>query len=77
MYPHCRGEEYDASTEIEHIKDSLARHKNDLHALLHDRQLAGQDDDGNPETLESPPIQDQEGKHIQMVKWQNQNLPAT
>ena len=29
-----RGEEYDASIEICKIKDNLARHKNDLHAML-------------------------------------------
>ena len=29
-----RGEEYDASVEICRIKDNLARHKNDLHAML-------------------------------------------
>merc|ERR1711910_259537 len=29
-----RGEEYDASIEICRIKDNLARHKNDLHAML-------------------------------------------
>lgn len=29
-----RGEEYDASVEICRIKDNLARHRNDLHAML-------------------------------------------
>jgi hypothetical protein len=34
-----RGEEYDASIEIRKIKESLERHKNDLHALLLDERL--------------------------------------
>ena len=34
-----RGEEYDASIEIRRIKDSLERHKNDLHALLLDERV--------------------------------------
>ena len=34
-----RGEEYDASIEIKRIKESLERHKNDLHALLLDEKL--------------------------------------
>ena len=34
-----RGEEYDASIEIRRIKESLERHKNDLHALLLDEEL--------------------------------------
>ena len=34
-----RGEEYDASIEIRRIKESLERHKNDLHALLLDERL--------------------------------------
>ena len=34
-----RGEEYDATIEIRKIKESLARHKNDLHALLLDERM--------------------------------------
>jgi facilitated trehalose transporter len=33
-----RGEEYDATVEIRRIKDNLARHRNDLHALLHESE---------------------------------------
>jgi len=36
-----RGEEYDATVEIRRIKDNLARHRNDLHALLHESEQAG------------------------------------
>ena len=39
-----RGEEYDATVEIRRIKENLARHKNDLHALLHE-----DDDDSDEE----------------------------
>ena len=34
-----RGEEYDATIEIRQIKESLERHKNDLHALLLDERF--------------------------------------
>ena len=33
-----RGEEYDATVEIRKIKDNLARHQNDLHALLQETE---------------------------------------
>lgn len=33
-----RGEEYDATVEIRRIKDNLTRHRNDLHALLHESE---------------------------------------
>ena len=38
-----RGEEYDATVEIRKIKDNLARHQNDLHALLQENECNNRD----------------------------------